>query len=90
MQEVNATMSAISEFARTVQDLRIDMKRLIEVLTNLNESLVNLDKATATIDKLQKTMEANQSNLTHLVEEMSETNKNINTLLDVIKTLKEE
>lgn len=80
----------MSEFLTTIRDLRADMKRLIEVLTKLNESLVNLDKATATIDKLQKTMEANESNLTHLIEEMHETNKNVNTLLGVIKTLKEE
>jgi chromosome segregation ATPase len=83
-------MSAISEFARAVQDLRTDMKQLISILTKLNESLVNLDKAVATIDKLQKTMEANESNLTHLVDEMHETNKSVNTLLGVIKTLKEE
>jgi len=80
----------MSEFLTTIRDLRADMKRLIEVLTKLNESLVNLDKATATIDKLQKTMERNESNLTHLIEEMQETNKNVNTLLSVIKTLKEE
>jgi len=84
------TLETMSEFLGAIRDLRADMKRLIEVLTKLNDSMVNLDKAIATIDKLQKTMEANESNLTRLVDEMQETNKNLNTLLGVIKALKDE
>lgn len=80
----------MSELLGVFRDLRRDMKNLIDTVNKLNDNIANLDKAVASMDRLQQTIESNEGNLTRLIEELTESNENIKSVLNTIEKVKEE
>lgn len=58
---------------------------MITALEKLSAQIGTIEKVVKTTEKLTKILEKNEGNIDKLLKEISETNENIKTMLDIFK-----
>ncbi|MEM0067657.1 MAG: hypothetical protein QW632_04445 [Ignisphaera sp.] len=72
---MSEALAGVSAVLKLMKDARDDIKKLIDLLTELNSHMSKLESFTGSLEKL--------------INELDEANKNFKTLIEILNILKE-
>lgn len=72
---MSEALAGVSAVLKLMKDVRDDIKKLIDLLTELNSHMSKLESFTGSLEKL--------------IAELDEANKNFKTLIEILNILKE-